>query len=82
MRTSEPPDRRDLLRRVRLNKIDRTWTAVYGDHIVKDGCTHHSEAEQALDEYVYAHLHHHHTLPVTEADAPEARPEDTLDIPA
>lgn len=80
MRTPETTDRRDSLRRVTFNRADRTWTAAYGDHIVQSGCADPTEAELAFDKYVYAHLRHHHTLPVTEADAPEAWPEDTLDM--
>jgi len=74
------------LRRVTFNKADRTWTAAYGDLVVKDGCARPSEAEQALDDYVFQHLRRHHTLPVTEthvseADAPETQGEDTPDAP-
>lgn len=80
MLTPTTTDRCDPLRRVRFDRADCTWTAVYGDHIVKDGCTRHSEAEQALDEYPYAYLRHHHVLPVTDADAPEAQAEETPDV--
>jgi hypothetical protein len=66
MLTPETTDRRDPLRRVRFNRADRTWTAAYGDHIVQSGCARPTEAEQALDKSVYAHLRRHHTLPVAE----------------